>query len=773
MTSTGDEQVPQGYPGFEGTVGRVFATSEPWWPERRRAPAGAPNVVIVLADDMGFSDPGCYGSEIPTPHMDATAAAGLRFTDFHVAPLCSPTRASLLTGLNPHRAGMGVVAHIDAGFPGYTGELPPDQPSIAETFRDAGWSTLAVGKWHLCKNSDLSEAGSKHSWPLQRGFEQYYGFLEALTNFHHPHRMVEGNSVVLTDEYPDDYYLTDDLTDRAVRMIREVKTADADKPFFLYFAHGAPHAPLHARKVDIEAHRGRYAAGWDAVREQRLARQVELGIMPEGTRLPPRNTEPDEDVRAWDELTVDEQTVFARYMECYAAMIVDIDDSVGAIRAELERLGQLDNTIIIVTSDNGASREGRDNGSMAYFRDSGRVAGRTTSIDEAIDRLDEIGGPTTWPHYPRGWAMACNTPFRLYKVSTYRGGHSVPFILSWPARVAADQIVRRQYTHVSDLLPTLAQLAGIEVPTERHGRTAEALDGISFVDAIVDPAAPPARTEQYYECVGHRAFHRNSWRAVTFHEPRTSFSTERWQLFDAATDVNELHDLADEHPETLAELVEAWEQAAWANRVFPLEDGTGVSKLYKPPYADGDERPLTILPGTPTLERFRSSRLIGGRGFTIDVDLEHAPGDQGVLVAHGGQEAGYVLWIEDGSVGFEVNTYGVPRRLGTAPLPMDAHRVTVEFVAPGAGTWDIAVTGAGTKLLSGTGLPQFAGYLPFEGIDVGIDRRSPVSWNLYVRHGSFAYSGTIHTVTYTPGPEAPDARERRIAELRELGTGLE
>ncbi|MYI18728.1 MAG: sulfatase-like hydrolase/transferase, partial [Acidimicrobiia bacterium] len=356
----------QHYPGFEGRIGRVFSTSEPWWPQKPAAPAGAPNVVIVLADDLGYSDVGCYGSEIPTPAIDTLAAAGLRYSNFHVTPMCSPTRAALLTGLNPHLAGMGFVANADPGFPGYAGELPRNQPSLAEMMRANGYATLAVGKWHLCTPADLSDAGDRNSWPLQRGFDQYYGFLEALTNFHHPHRLYEGNSAVQTDEYPEGYYLTDDLTDRAVRMIREVRLSDPDKPFFLYYAHGAVHAPLHAPAADIARHRGRYDGGWDRLREERLARQIELGIVPPGTVLPPRNTEPGEDVREWDLLSANQRKVMARYMEVYAAMIESVDRSVAAIRNTLEDLGELDNTIFVFTSDNGASREGGEWGTPSY-----------------------------------------------------------------------------------------------------------------------------------------------------------------------------------------------------------------------------------------------------------------------------------------------------------------------------------------------------------------------------------------------------------------------
>jgi arylsulfatase len=765
-------QLPN-YPGFAGRIGRVFATSEPAWQARRSAPQSAPNIVIVIADDLGFSDLGCYGSEIPTPHIDALAASGLRYTNFHVAPLCSPTRASLLTGRNAHAVGMGQVAHIDAGFPGYTGELPEHQPSMAEMFRANGYSTLAVGKWHLCKVADLSEAGDKHSWPLQRGFEQYYGFLEALTSFHHPHRMYEGNSVVETDQYPDGYYLTDDLTARAVRMIREVKTADPARPFFLYYAHGAVHAPLHAKRADIEAMHGMYDAGWDVIRERRLARQIELGIVPQGTQLPPRNTEANEDVVAWDSLTVDEQKLFARYMECYAAMVRTIDESVGAIRAELERLGQLDNTIFIFTSDNGASREGGARGSIAYYRDASRSSGITTTTDDALARFDDIGGPTTWPHYPRGWAMACNTPFRLYKISTFRGGHSVPLVMSWPTRIAPDQIVRDQYTHVTDLLPTLAELAGVEPLTSRDGQPADALDGVTFAPTIADATAATAHGEQYYECVGHRAYHRDGWHAVTFHDPSIPFSQDHWNLFDTSVDINELDDLSGQDPDRLTELIDAWEDSAWRNRVFPLDEGTGLAKLLVPPFAAADDQPLRILPGTPTLERFRSSRLVSRRTFTITVDWDHQPGDQGILVAHGGQEAGYVLWVEDDLLGFEVNAHGTPRPVGRVPLPDSSTRIDVHFEVAGTRQWNVTVELDGEPVMKADALPQFVHFLPYEGIDVGIDRRSPVSWALYQRHGAFPFTGTIHAVTYTPGPAAPDADQQRLDDLRTIGLALE
>jgi arylsulfatase A-like enzyme len=769
-----DPRQAQNYPGFEGKVGKVFGTSEPWWPPRPTAPPGAPNVVIVLADDLGFSDLSCYGSEIPTPAIDALADSGIRFSNFHVTPLCSPTRAALLTGLNSHAAGIGIVANADPGFPGYASELPRHQPSLAETFKANGYSTMALGKWHLCKETDLSPAGDNHSWPLQRGFDQYYGFLEALTNFHHPHLMYEGNSVVDTDEYPEGYYLTDDLTDRACRMIREVKTADPDKPFFMYYAHGAVHAPLHAKADDIARHRGNYNKGWDRIREERLARQIELGIVPPDTELPPRNSELNEDVDEWDSLPERERIVMARYMEVYAAMVETIDDSVGRIRDELAALGQLDNTIFIFTSDNGASREGRDRGTTSYFSHGGTGVNSTEVTDHMLENLDDIGGPTTWPHYPRGWAMACNTPFRLYKITTHRGGHSVPFVFSWPGHAgASDQILRTQYAHITDVLPTLVDLLGLELPTERSGLAAEPLAGVSFQPVLADAQVASDHTEQYYECIGHRGFYRDGWSAVTFHENQTPFSGDRWELYHVDEDLNERHDLAEAEPDKLAELIEGWDNAAWENRVYPLDEGTRLIRAFKPPEHELLSRPTRILAGSPTLERYRSAQLIGGRSFAVTVDLEHRPGDEGVLLAHGGQDSGYVLWIEDGQLHFEVNEAGHPHRLAPMPLAGTCSRIVVDVEAPGGRTWNVSVSADGDTGIRKDGIEQPVGFLPFEGIDIGVDRRSPVSWELFTRRGAFPYAGTINAVTYEPGAPSPDAEETRIDDLREIGLALE
>ena len=760
---------------FKGKIGRTFDDSTPWWPPLTTPPEGSPNILVVLLDDVGYAQFGCYGSDIATPTFDKLAGNGLRYSNYHTTALCSPTRAALMTGRNSHAAGIGMVANVDAGYPGYAGELPKNQPSIAETLRDNGYSTLMVGKWHLCKDADYSEAGDKHSWPIQRGFEQYYGFLEALTNFWHPHRMYEGNSVVQTDKYPEGYYLTDDLTDRSIRMIREVKAARPEKPFFLYFAHGAVHAPLHAKETDIAKYKGVYDCGWDVIRERRLARQKELGIVPPDTELPPQNYEAGHEVAPWADLSDDQQKLYSRYMEVYAGMVDNIDQSVGRLIAEVTALGELENTIFVFTSDNGASREGNATGTRSYFANSSATPGGHSEHKPGdFENLDAIGGPTTWPHYPRGWAMACNTPFRLYKITTMRGGHTVPFIFSWPQRVKArGEVLRRQFTHIIDILPTIVDLIGIKTPTERHGMKADPVQGESFAHTLQDATAPTKHTDQYWECIGNRAYYRDGWEVVTTHEARKSFKDDHWQLFHADTDVNQLHDISSEHPDKVKELVAAWEVAAKTNQVYPLTDGFRTEHIRKSPYEAEYFNKVRILPGTPTLERIRSARMTVGRSFDVVVNWEYKNGDQGIVFAHGGQHMGYVVFVENGMLNFHSNANGTMTKLDPIRLGDTSTTFLLRIKAPGERKWEVEFIIDGTAHPRQGGFTQPFSFLPYEGIDVGLDRRSPVSWEIYKQHGCFPFTGRIIDVTYLPGDFAPDEGPEALQVAVELGLALE
>ncbi|MFI6596921.1 arylsulfatase [Nonomuraea sp. NPDC050536] len=738
------------YEGFGGRVGRTFAGSESWWPGRP-APRG-PNVVIVLVDDVGFADLGCYGSEIPTPHLDALARDGVQWTDFHVTPMCSPTRAALLTGVNAHLAGVGHVANSDPGFPGYAGEISARAPTLAEVFSAAGWQTMAVGKWHLTKDSDMSDAGPRHAWPLQRGFERFYGFLEAFTNHHHPHRLIRDNSAVEVDRYPDGYYLADDLTREAVDMVTQASLGD--RPFFLYLAHGAAHAPLQAPPDEILRFRGKYRDGWDVVRQRRFDRQRELGILPEGTRLAPRNHEPGDDVPPWDELTDAQRRVFARYMEVYAAMIASIDRSVGTLRQTLADLGRLDDTVFVFTSDNGASREGEEHGTTQYLRTLLSSNSRHDREDPEADlaRLGLIGGPRTLAHYPRGWAMASNTPFRLYKRNTHAGGHAVPLLMSWPGGPRGEK--RHDWAYVTDVFPTLMRLTGVEAP-EGPPREGTSLDG---------DRQPRG---QYSELQGHRGYVRGEWEIVTRHAPLTPFGEHEWELYHRPTDRTQLDDVAGRHPEVVNELAGAWQAAALANQVYPLDEGSRLRYLLRPPWQQ-DAVPVRLPPHAHTLERWQALQLIQWRSFTVTVCIA-APGE-GVLVAHGGQGGGYLLYVEDGEVVFVQNGYGVPRELRAGP---PGETVTLEVTAPGDWEWRARVEVDGQARGELAGLPMLAAFCPMEGIDVGVDRRSPVSWEVFERHGPFRFTGELREVVYTPGAFAPDAGSAFVDLVRQIGLRYE
>jgi arylsulfatase len=755
-------------------VGRTFAGSESWWPERPTPGPDAPNVVIVLCDDLGFADLGCYGSEIPTPHLDRLAASGLQFTNFHVTPMCSPTRAALLTGVNPHRAGAGHVANSDPGFPGYAAELADDVATAAELFRDAGYHTIAIGKWHLTKDSDLSDAGPRHSWPCQRGFDRYYGVLDAFTNLHHPHRLVEDNHTVELDQYPDGYYVTDDLTDRAIGFICHAKASNPSQPFLCWFAHIAVHAPLQCKASDLANHRGRYDAGWDALRQARHERQVELGLLPPGTPMPPRNREPGDDVPPWDSLDPADQALYARYMEVYAAMVDSVDQSVGRLHAALEELGEAENTIFVFLSDNGASREGEAGGTTSYFRT--LVSKNVKDIEDAQfdrDRIDLAGGPQALVHYPRGWAMASNTPFRLYKINTHMGGHSVPFILHWPGG-QAEAGRRDQWAHATDLLPTLCELTGASRPAVRNGIALQPLNGTSLVPVLADPAARHDRGPQYLEMAGNRGFYDGDWEVVTRHEALTEFGDHEWELYNIAEDRTETRNLAAEHPERVAELAAGWEAAARENQVYPLDEGSRYRYVVRPPYDEPLKDPVRIVAGTHTLERYRAQLLIQWRSFDVDVELSFARGDTGVLVAHGDQGGGYVLYVDDGDeLVFAHNGYGAMTEVRCGVVSDGAQRIRLAVAAPGNWTWDVDVSVDGVVQGHHEGLIMLGAMAPFEGIDVGIDRRSPVSWALAERKGTFPFSGTLRAVTYTPGEAAPDAGSRFLDLLREIGMRYE
>jgi len=748
----------------EPDIRYTISGSRPAWPDRIEA-MGAPNVVVVLCDDMGFSDLGCYGSEIPTPELDALAGAGVRYRNFHSAPICSPTRASLLTGMNPHRAGFGRVASFDPGFPGYSMEFPKAVPTIASQLRDAGYATFALGKWHLAREIEQSAGGSRHGWPLQRGFDRFYGFLDGFTNFFHPHQIVSDNHHLAIDEFPSDYYLTDDLTSQASGMIKELRSADPDKPFFLYLAHGAVHAPLQAPPADIEAFSGAYDEGWSALRRARFERQKELGLFDAEATMPEVELDPDFGFPEWSSLDDAERRLAARYMEVYAAMVATVDRSMGALRATLEELGEWENTIVVFMSDNGASSDLGATGTTRY------MLGHGTPIPEDPERdlanTDLIGTPRIFAHYPRGWALACNTPFRLYKRNTHAGGHTVPFIIHWPDGHLPEGEIRQGYAHVVDLLPTILELAGIA--PDDDGPT---VDGASFASTIWDHDAPSRRREQIFEAHGNRGLYSDGWEIVSEHMPLQPFAEEDWELYRVAEDFTEQVDLATTHPDRLQELSQRWDELAAAGDVFPLEDGSGVFFHQRPSF-HRPTRPATFWPGLPTVERIRARDLVFARSFSITARLTESVGHNGVIVSHGDQATGYLLYVEAETLTMALNAGGQMTHLEAGRLSSDETTITIDVACPVLDRWDVTITVDGVVRNETRDIWMRTGLMtPLHGIDIGLCRGSPVDWELFERRRAFPWSGRIRDVVYSPGEFAADAGQGRVEEFRRIGLAI-
>jgi arylsulfatase A-like enzyme len=752
--STQHPDVPadaRGYERFPGRIGETVADSTRAWPRPRGARPGAPNVIVVVLDDMGYSDVAPFGSEIATPTLSALADRGYRLTNYHTTPVCSPARAALLTGLNPHRAGFASVANSDPGFPNLRLEIDPDVATLPESLRAAGYATYAFGKWHLTRDALMHDGADKASWPLQRGFDHFYGTLEGCNSFFHPNQLVRDNTPVDQDDRPDDYYLTDDLTDDAIAQLATLRAQEPDKPFFLYFAHHAMHGPLGAKPADIADQRGRYDAGWDEVRRARHARQLELGLFPPSTPLPPSASEPGFDVPAWDSLPADTRDLYARYMEVYAAMVANVDENLGRLLRVVDDLGELDDTVVVFTSDNGGTAEGGPEGTRSYFSRFVHIAGLPQDWEADVERDRElIGGPRTMVHYPRGWGQVSNTPFRFYKGQTHAGGVRVPFFVSWPAgipRAADDDGLRHQYQYVTDLTPTILDLVGAERLTERQGRPTQEIDGVSLRPVLDDGGAASTHPEQYAEFGGSRGYYRDGWKLVSLHTRGRSLTEPQWELYHVDADPNELVDLAEKEPDRVAELAEAWRAAAWRNTVFPL--GASFTPGRRPA-EQALERPVRLHPRTRRLERYRSAKLTSLRSFTVEAEVTEA-GD-GFLVAHGDQGGGYALYVEDGVLHLAYNEYG---RLHDVPLgTFGTGTVHAAFSWLPDFRWKIEVSVDGEARGGLADVTMLLGMAPFSGIDVGVNRGGPVHWDVSQRHGSFRFSGRLQGVTYTPGEHA-------------------
>ncbi|WP_144876206.1 arylsulfatase [Microbacterium sp. 1.5R] len=589
-----------------------------------------PNVVVVVLDDLGFAELGCFGSGIATPVIDGLARQGLRYTNFHATPLCSPTRASLLTGRNHHAIGMGMLSDLPAQAPGYTGRIPRSAATLSHHLRASGYGTFAVGKWHIAPRDDSGPAGPYDRWPLQMGFDRFYGFMRGLTDQWFP-ALVRDNSSVDQPQTPDEgYHLTEDLTTQALEMMQTHRAGRPEDPFFLYYAPGAMHSPHQAPASFIERYRGAFDHGWDEERERRFQRQLAEGVIPPGTVNTPRPPS----VPAWDDLDDDAHRVFARQMEVYAGFLEHTDQQIGRLVDYLELSGQLDDTIIWVTSDNGAAHHPSRAGTWAKFA--------ANDVPTMLEHLDEFGGVGTANHYARGWTWAGTTPFQYWKGYSWLGGVRTPLILHWPARIGdGAAAVRSQFAHVIDVMPTILDAVGVAAEPVVDGVEQQPIDGASMMATVDDEQAPSPRRTQYFEMLGSRSVYHDGWRATTDHLPypdmweqpmegSTDFAADHWSLFDLAADFSEARDLSAQEPERLQRMIELWDAEAAANQVLPFSDSPDrPDSVRADAGGPGPSRRILFPAEVPvtTTDLFASS-------FDLTVEIEAGAAPSGVLWAH-------------------------------------------------------------------------------------------------------------------------------------------
>ena len=727
---------------FRGEIGTTYRDSRPWWPEEPEA-VGKPNVVFIVLDDMGFGSLGCYGSEIATPAIDSLAARGVQFTNFHATALCSPTRASLMTGRNSHAVGMAYLSHVDDGFPGYRGRIGHEAATIAEMLVDQGYNTMAIGKWHMTPIDQTTPAGPYDQWPLGRGFERFYGFHEALTDQFTPELFYDNHVVDQPMSEEDGYHLTSDLVDHAVEFVRDQTSITPEKPFFLYFALGATHTPFQVPREFVERYRGAYDEGWDVIRERRFRKQLELGVIPPGTELPPRNA----DVDAWDSLSEDERAVYTKFQEVYAGFLTHTDAEIGRLLSSLEELGRLDDTLFVLLSDNGASQEGGRHGVLNTTQ---YENGHFPDAAEVVRRADEIDGRSAQINYPLGWAQAANTPLKRYKQNTHAGGIRTAMMIAPPAGLPIPLARRVQrFQHVTDITPTVLDLIGLSptAPAEYRGVAQLPFDGRSMKDVLLQPdAVAPPRT-QYFETVGNRAVWKDGWKAVAFHPSGTDFADDRWELYHIDSDFSECHDLAAEEPEHLRELVDAWWEEARRNQVLPLDDrGFALrTNVRFRPHSPRARQRFVYHRGMHHLGNGAAAP-IAGRSFEVSTTIDRPLGtESGVLIAHGSWNSGYCILVEDGRLVYDLNYYSDHKVLrSTTELPAGECDVAVRFVIDDVGTGGtvtMTVDGAaaGELRLAET----FEYFLAFQGLDVGADRLSPVRED---GRGEFPFTGAFDRI---------------------------
>ena len=745
---------------FDGTISIDIRDSTADWAPFAppKAPDDAPNVVYIVLDDVGFSAMSCYGGPIATPNIDRLAADGIRYTQWHTTALCSPTRSCLLSGRNHTRNSMACITEAAVGFPNASGTIPPENGMISEILGELGWNTYMVGKWHLCPTVEMNVAATRRNWPSGRGFERSYGFLGAETNQWYPDLVYDNHPVDQPKSPAEGYHLTEDLTDKALEFIKDAKVIAPDKPFFLYYAPGAAHAPHQVPKDWADKFTGQFDIGYEAMREQTLARQKEMGIVPADTELPPINplgtpetrTGPDgkpfpplDYTRPWASLSADEKRLFTRMAEVFAGFLAHADHHIGRLLDYLQETGQRENTMVILVSDNGASGEGGPDGSV---NENKLFNGIPDDITSNLAMIDELGGTKTYNHYPNGWAMAFNTPFKMWKRYEFNGGTADPCIISWPKATATpgdaagNGELRHQYHHAIDIVPTILDTLGVPAPATLKGHVQSRLDGVSMRYTAEMASVPSARTTQFYCMLGSRGIWHDGWKAITTHPTISGwshFNDDTWELYHTDTDRAELHDLAAEHPDKLRELVNLWFAEAGANQAFPLDDRSPLEIILTPrPVMTSARNRYVYYPHTAEVPESQAVN-VRNRSFAIGalVDVP-APGSRGVLFAQGARFGGHALYVKDNRLHYVYNFVGMLEQKidGTEDIPVGQNLIlSVSFDKdgedpPGVATGILSLYHGDKKVGEGRIKTQPGNFsLAGEGLCVGRDSGEPVT----------------------------------------------
>ena len=745
MGCAGNTQESDAGQKFQGKIAKSYEESEEWWPEDPRPPEGAPNVIIFLLDDVGFAQVGSFGGLIDTPNIDRLAENGLRYNNFHTTALCSPSRATLMAGRFPHSIGLGSHALTAMGFPGYNAIVPETAKSVANYLQESGYVNYALGKWDHTPLYEVSQVGPFDRWPSGEGFDHAYTFMAADV-----HQFIP---VMWNDHTPEPYrktyHLDRDLADRAIQWITGHESIKPDLPFMMLWASGSMHSPHHAPPEYLEKYRGKFDMGWDKAREQILANQKRLGIIPENTKL----TERIDEIVAWDSLSAEEQKLYARQMETFAAQMELVDAQIGRVVENLERIGELDNTLIFVTADNGASGEG---GLAGTFNETYVLNGLQTTLEANLRHYDNWGDATTYPHYHVGWAMAGNTPFRYFKQSEHRGGQHDALVVHWPKGIEGKGEIRNQYHHISDIAPTILEAAGLSVPESYHGVKQQPMDGISMLYSFNQADAPNRKQRQYYEMFGNRAMWADGWKAVTLHAKRMPwnvnvtlpFEQDEWELYHVAEDFSEATNLADQHPEKLAELQKMFDEEAKKYNAYPLYDDMIKRLTKQQDRLFGDQKEFVYYaPGAFRIAE-KASAPVKNRSHTITTTVDLEGNEEGVIVAVGGMTGGFTMFIKEGRLHYDYNFLdGVYYTIKSPPLPTGKTELKFKFTKTKefGGTGELYVNG---ERVDESEMPQMhiSTYSLAETFDVGRDTGTQVS-KLY--SDPFPFVGALDRVNIT------------------------